>query len=353
MDRVLSVLVCLVILNGCGSRDAESDSSDLTGTVPAYELSLDREKSISISIIDTIGSAYGDTAMFGRVTDVDVYGNRIYVLDGRLSALSVFDVHTRSLIKRTELPGGAGPGEIYDPNQFCMDSNGNSYIRGSDSYIHIFDDELVFKTRSIYLATMLLLHAFNTEVFLIPVFTGRTEKPAVEVIDPKGDVVASFGHQHEDFEENWVNNQLQGTIYVFLATDNNLIYLAPALPLLIQTFTHGSYIQKENYTFTPEYAGKQVESPDGRWMYPTGLITGLCSYTDQELLVFTNDMESQITYLNLINTSERTYIECNLMEYIGEFIRYVIPASDGERLYIRQNDPFPHILIMSIEINTR
>ena len=241
---------------------------------------------------------------------------------------------------------------MYNPNQFCMDSDGYSYIWGADRYVHIFDDDFVFKTKSLILSTMLLLRAFSTEVFLTPIFLGKTDKPAVDVINQNGDVVASFGQQHEDFEENWVTNQLQGTMYVSLTSDSKFIYLAPALPLLIQAFTHESYIQKENYTFTPEYAGKQVESPDGRWMYPTGLITGMCSYTDQKLFVFTSDMESSITYLNLIDTSERTYIECNLMEYIGEFIRFVESASDGMRLYISQNNPFPHVLILGIEINT-
>lgn len=352
MDRILPFLACLVILNGCGSRDVESESSDLAEIVPTYELSLDREKSISISIIDTIGSAYGDSTMFGSINDIDIYGNRFYLLDRKLAALSVFDIKSNALIARIKLPRGHGPGEMNDPFQFCMDSEGYSYIGDGNHYVHIFDDEFNFKTRFPHLSTMLHLHASSTEVFIVPIFYFKTDKPAVEVIDQRGNVVGSFGHQHGDFEENWVNNQLQGTTYISLASDSKFIYLVPALPLLIQTFTHGTHIQEGSYTFTSKYVGGQVESPDGRWMYPTGLITGMCSFNENQLIVFTRDMESSITYLNLIDIQGQTYIECNLTEQLGELRRFPISASDGERLYIEQRNPFPHVIVLGVGIQT-
>ena len=349
MNRTLAVIACLVILNGCGSRDDETGSFESAVMVPTYELSLDREKSVSISIIDTIGSEYGDE-LYGGINDVDVYGDRLYLLDMRLSTLSIYDINTRSLIHRTELPRGEGPGEMYGPNQFCMDSDGYSYIWASDRNVHIFDDEFIFETKTLTLSSMLSLQAYESEIFLIPIFMGKTDKPAVEVIDQDGDVVAAFGHQHEDFEENWVNNRLQPAIYRNIASDSEYIYLASGLPLEIQAFTHSSFIPKEVYSFTPEYAGGQVESPSGSSMFPTGAIVGLCSYNDGNLLVFTNDYKSRTTYLNLINIQDHTYIECNLTEYTGEFMGGVVSASDGNSLFIDQNSPFPHVLIMRIEI---
>ncbi len=351
MYRILPVLACLTILGACGSRDDELGSSDTNEMVVTHELSLDREHTISISVIDTIGDISNDQELFGMIGDVDVYGDRIYVLDSRLPSITLYDRSTRRQLERIPLPEGEGPGEMYGPAQFCMDSDGYYYIATiDDKQIHIFDDEFTFQKRKQIYTIATFLHASDSEVIILPQYVSKTAKSVAEVINQKGKVIATFGEQHEDFAENWVQNRLQLTHFTWITSDIDHIYIATALPFEIQAFTPETHNLVAKYSFKPTYAGGQVESQSGSFMYPTGVILGLNSFQNGELIVFARDNKADITYLYLLNTKDLTYIECSLTELLGNAPTWIIATVAGDMLYLVQEEPFPYVLAMNIEV---
>lgn len=126
MISVFVILIMLVIIS-CNDDTQKSEFTNNSTTI------------CSLTIVDSIGIAYGDSNLvFGSIEDVDIGADgSIFVLDKLKLRLFVFD--SNGVFIRTIGRSGNGPGELNNPGFFCVCKNGNICIADGVTGWHRYD----------------------------------------------------------------------------------------------------------------------------------------------------------------------------------------------------------------------
>ncbi|MCP2519589.1 6-bladed beta-propeller [Candidatus Aminicenantes bacterium AC-335-B20] len=73
-----------------------------------------------------IGNEFSEHYIFGSINGIEVYDEYIYVLDGKMVKIQVYDLKGNYI--KTIGRKGNGPGEFLLPNALCLSKNGNIYV---------------------------------------------------------------------------------------------------------------------------------------------------------------------------------------------------------------------------------
>ena len=129
MLKMIKSLICIYfaglicLLMGCSRPNVVSSTA-------AEVIDFGNLKSVNaaelISVCSYVALESSENSLVGNIGQIEICGNRIYILDNKMNTFNVFGMDGKFVMK---LEGhGNGPGEFISPHSFWIDKHGHVLI---------------------------------------------------------------------------------------------------------------------------------------------------------------------------------------------------------------------------------
>jgi len=352
MWRYAAYILFMICTCYCSSNNAE-DTAIIGDDIKTINVLARIPTTTQHRIGFTIGSDIDTTNIFGHITDIDIYDNNIFILDGIYYNIKQYNMQGE-YITANQLMRGYGPGEVINPVSMCIDSRRKLYVvTAPDMKIHTYDENHEF-IKSEQRKSYVTLHSIGDEIHVLHSYVSLQTKGLIEIHD-NSDLAAEemasdrYVKQHEQFELNWTINRLQGSTRMYMTNDDTYIYVATALPFEIGRYNIDNNQVDLKCVFSPDYIGGQYEDELTYLNTPTGLILGIDVIKDK-LIVYSMDVKRETHYMNIVDLDKLTYEEINISHMnVGDIIRTVSSNSYDNTLFLATNNPYPILNAIMLE----
>lgn len=262
MKQALFISLIFILSVGCKERGNRIESSEvIIFKQPADKLSIEETKDLFFEAPRYIKlESENKAALFGRIDQIKVRKDRIYILDGRIKSLLVYGIDGKFIGKVGMY--GQGPHEYLDIAGFDVDASGTIYmIDGRLDKLFVYDKdfnylssfELPFEADQIQVLEnggyMFALSSWNKKA---------CEGKKIAVTDGDLKVLQTYFAYDEYRDDNyWISG------YEFIKTKDYILYNRPIDDHIHLFSLNGEFIQTIRMDFgdltVPDEIKKDVE----------------------------------------------------------------------------------------------
>ena len=224
-----TIIICFIIFLCLQCRFHSGDTTSQTSEVINFQ-TLERIDDLGYAEKTFFDKPYfiklksNSQTLFGKIDQIKLLNNNIYVLDERAKSLLVFDINGSALGKIGTY--GQGPNEYLDIACFDVDSIGNIYtIDGRLDKLFVYDNKFQFVTSlklPFEVDIMQILDNGNYMFGLSSWNNGKCKGDKIVITDKDLNVIKSYLKYDEYIDQNyWISG------YQFVKLQNSIVYNRP------------------------------------------------------------------------------------------------------------------------------